>query len=124
MTDVFFDPESFKQMNVEEFGNNVKSDRSSEDLLTQAMLELGIELSAKIETESIEDNPVSIVDGGYLVACLSNSCSESTITALAKKEIKPTYVVIRNGSGMTDQMLSNIEQIFKTYSPGTEVRLI
>lgn len=70
MTDVFFDPESFKQMNVEEFGNNVKPDRSSEDLLTQAMLELGMELSAKIETESIEDNPVSIVDGGYLVACL------------------------------------------------------
>jgi adenine-specific DNA-methyltransferase len=124
MTDVFFDPESFKQMNVEEFGNNVKPDRSSEDLLTQAMLELGIKLSAKIETESIENNPVSIVDDGYLVACLSNSCSESIITALAKREIKPTYAVIRNGPGMTDQMLSNIEQIFKTYSPGTEVRLI
>lgn len=124
MTNVFFDPELFKQMNVEEFGNNVKPDRSSEDLLTQAMLELGIELSAKIETESIENNPVSIVDDGYLVACLSNSCSESIITALAKREIKPTYAVIRNGPGMTDQMLSNIEQIFKTYSPGTEIRLI
>ena len=124
MTNVFFDPESFKQMNVEEFGNNVKPDRSFEDLLTQAMLELGIELSAKIETELIEDNPVSIVDDGYLVACLSNSCSEPIITALARREIKPTYAIIRNGSGMTDQMLSNIEQIFKTYSPGTEVRLI
>ncbi|WP_400210949.1 site-specific DNA-methyltransferase [Candidatus Methanarcanum hacksteinii] len=124
MTDVFFNPESFKQMNVEEFGNNVKPDRSSEDLLTQAMLELGIELSAKIETKSIENTPVSIVDDGYLVACLSDLCSESTITALAKREIKPTYAVIRNGPGMTDQMLSNIEQIFKTYSPGTEVRLI
>lgn len=124
MTDVFFDPESFKQMNVEEFGNNVKPDRSSEDLLIQVMLELGIELSAKIETELIENSPVSIVDDGYLVACLSNSCSESIITALAKREIKPTYVIIRNGPGMTDQMLSNIEQIFKTYSPGTEVRLI
>ena len=124
MTDVFYDPASYDRMNLDDFGNNVKSDRTSEDLLTKAMLELGIELSAKIETELIEENSVSIVDDGYLVAYLSNSCSESIITAIAKRETKPIYAVIRNGPGMTDQMLSNIEQIFKTYSPGTEVRLI
>ena len=124
MTDVFYDSASFKQMNIEEFGNNVKPDRSAEDLLIQAMLELRIELSAKIDTEIIENTPISIVDNGFLVACLSDKCSESVMTAIAKREVKPAYAVIRNGPGMTDQMLSNIEQIFKTYSPGTEVRYI
>ena len=124
MTDVFYDPASFRQQNIEEFGDNVKPDRSSEDLLIQVMLDLRIELSAKIDTEVIENTPVSIVDDGFLVACLSDQCSESVITAIAKREIKPVYAVIRNGPGMTDQMLSNIEQIFKTYSPGTEVRYI
>ena len=124
MTDVFYDPASFRQQNIEEFGDNVKPDRSPEDLLIQVMLDLRIELSVKIDTEIIENTPVSIVDDGFLVACLSDECSESVITAIAKRDIKPVYAVIRNGPGMTDQMLSNIEQIFKTYSPGTEVRYI
>jgi len=124
MTDVFYNPESYKQMNIEEFGNNVKPDRNPEDLLIQAMLDLGIQLSAKIETENIDSVPVFIVDDGYLVACLSDSCSEHIISTLAQRDKKPAYAIIRNGAGMTDQMLSNIEQIMKTYSPGTTVRLI
>lgn len=124
MIDLFYNTESTKQMEIDAYADNIKSDRSSEDLLIQAMLDLGIELSAKIETELIENIPVSIVDEGYLVACLSDSCSESVITALARREMKPAYAVIRNGSGMTDPMLSNIEQIFKTYSPETIVRFI
>ena len=122
MTNVFYEPESIKQMSIDEYGNNVKSDRSPEDLLIQVMLELGIELSSKIETVSIEGNSVFIVDNGYLVAFLSESYSEDIITTFAKRDCKPVYAVIRNGSGMTDEMLSNIEQIFKTYSPGTTVR--
>ena len=66
------------------------------------------------------------MDDGLLIACLSESCSESVITAIAKREreIKAAHIVIRNGSGMTDEMLSNIEQILHTYSPGINVRLI
>lgn len=122
MTDVFYNPESVKQVSIADYGNNVKSDRSPEDLLIQVMLELGIELSSKIETVSIEGNSVFIVDNGYLVAFLSESYSEDIIITFAKRDCKPVYAVIRNGSGMTDEMLSNIEQIFKTYSPGTTVR--
>lgn len=122
MTDVFYNPDSVKQISIADYGNNVKSDRSPDDLLIQVMLELGIELSSKIETVSIEGNSVFIVDNGYLVAFLSESYSEDNIITFAKRDCKPVYAVIRNGSGMTDEMLSNIEQIFKTYSPGTTVR--
>lgn len=125
MTEVSYNPDYYKQMNLERYGSNIKPDRLPEDLLVQEILELGsIELSAKIETEFIDGVPISIVDDGLLIACLSESCSESVITAIAKREIKAAHIVIRNGSGMTDEMLSNIEQILHTYSPGINVRLI
>ncbi|MDC7950571.1 site-specific DNA-methyltransferase [Methanomassiliicoccaceae archaeon COG_1] len=124
MINPFYNTESIKQMEIDAYTDSIKSDRSPKDLLIQSMLELGIEISAKIESDSIDGIPVSIVNDGYLVACLSDSCSESVITALARREMKPAYAVIRNGSGMTDPMLSNIEQIFKTYSPETIVRFI
>lgn len=124
MTDVFYSPGEVNKIKIDEWEVNVKGDRSPEDLLIQSMLELGIDLSAKITTESYDDIPISIVDDGYLVAALSENCSESLITSIAKRSIKPAYVIIRNGQGMTDEMLTNIEQIFKTYSPSTTIRLV
>ena len=124
MSEVFYNPSALQQRDLVNFRDNVKPERNEEDLLIQSMLELGIELSVKIETKYIENAPISLVDDGYLVACLSGKCSESIITAIAKMEVKPVYAVIRNGVEMTDQLLSNIEQIFKTYSPDTTIRLI
>ena len=124
MNAVYFDPKSVLQRDLVNFRDKVKFDRNEDDLLIQSMLEFGIELSAKIEKEYIENIPILIIDNGYLVACLSDKCSESVITSIAKMEVKPVYAVIRNGVEMTDQLLSNIEQIFKTYSPDTTIRLI
>ena len=124
MNAVYFDPKSVLQRDLVNFRDKVKFDRNEDHLLIQSMLEFGIELSAKIEKEYIENIPILIIDNGYLVACLSDKCSESVITSIAKMEVKPVYAVIRNGVEMTDQLLSNIEQIFKTYSPDTTIRLI
>ena len=101
----------------------LKHDRSSEDLLIQVMLELGIELSAKIEEEIKDDIKAWVVDEGYLLAFTSDKCSEDVVTYFARN-LKPVFAVFRNDIGMSDEMLSNIEQIFKIYSPGTIVRLI
>ena len=87
------------------------------------MLELGIELSTKIEEKTIEGTVFFDVDNGYLVAFLGTNYSESAITEVAK-QMKPIYLVIRNDVEIEDDMLSNIEQIFKTYSPDTTIRLM
>ena len=115
-------PKNYNRRDIGKLINLLKHDRSSEDLLIQVMLELGIELSSKIKEVIIDDIKTWIVDDGYLVAITSDKCSESAVTHLAK--IKPSFAVFRNDAGTTDQMLSNIEQIFKTYSPGTTLRLI
>ncbi len=115
MADVFYDPESYKQMDIEQYGNNVKPGRSDEDLLIQAMLGFAIPLSAKIETITVGGVPVSVVNNGFLVACLSNECNESVVTSMVK--MNPSYIVIRNGSSMTDQDLANIERMIETSVP-------
>ena len=120
MEDVYYTPEDFDLQSL--FNENVKADRSNEDLLFQVMLDLGIELSAKIETKQIAGKTVHFVDDTYLVACFDKDVNESTITEIAK--MQPIYFVMRDASASNDNVIDNFEQIFRHYSPDTNCRII
>lgn len=120
MEDVYYTPQEFTQQSL--FNENVKSDRTSEDLLFQVMLDLGIELSVKIETRQMAGKMVHFVDDSYLVACFDREVNETTITEIAK--LKPVYFVMRDASAANDNVIDNFEQIFHHYSPDTNCRII
>lgn len=120
MEDVYYTPQEFNQQKL--FNENVRADRTSEDLLFQVMLDLGIELSAKIETRQIAGKNVHFVDGDYLAACFDRDVNETTITEIAK--LHPIYFVMRDASAANDNVIDNFEQIFKHYSPDTNCRII
>ena len=113
MEDVYYTPQEFVLQSL--FNENVKADRTNEDLLFQVMLDLGIELSAKIESKQIAGKNVHLVDDNYLVACFDRDVNESTITEIAK--LQPIYFVMRDASAANDNVIDNFEQIFKHYSP-------
>ena len=120
MEDVYYTPQEFELQSL--FNENVKADRTNEDLLFQVMLDLGIELSAKIESKQIAGKNVHFVDDNYLVACFERDVNESTITEIAK--LQPIYFVMRDASAANDNVIDNFEQIFKHYSPDTNCRII
>ena len=120
MEDVYYTPQEFTIASL--FNENVKADRTNEDLLFQVMLDLGIELSAKIETKQIAGKEVHIVDEGYLVACFDRDVNETAITEIAKQQ--PVYFVMRDASAANDNVIDNFEQIFRHYSPDTSCRII
>ena len=120
MEDVYYTPQEFELQTL--FNENVKADRTNEDLLFQVMLDLGIELSAKIESKQIAGKCVHFVDDNYLAACFDRDVNESTITEIAK--LKPVYFVMRDASAANDNVIDNFEQIFKHYSPETMCRII
>ena len=120
MEDVYYTPQEFELQSF--FNENVKADRTNEDLLFQVMLDLGIELSAKIESKQIAGKNVHFVDDNYLVACFDRDVNESTITEIAK--LQPIYFVMRDASAANDNVIDNFEQIFKHYSPDTNCRII
>ena len=94
--------------------DNIKADRTNEDLLFQVMLSLGIELSAKIKRQEIAGKEVWNVDDGYLLACFDKDVNETTIEEMAK--LQPTHLVIRDASAANDNVLDNFDQIIETYS--------
>ena len=120
MEDVYYTPQEFELQSL--FNENVKADRTNEDLLFQVMLDLGIELSAKIECKQIAEKNVHFVDDNCLVACFDRDVNESTITEIAK--LQPIYFVMRDASAANDNVIDNFEQIFKHYSPDTNCRII
>ena len=120
MNDVFYTPEAFTQHDL--FEDNIKGDRSDEDLLFQTMIELGIELSAKIEKKSIAGKSVWSVSDGYLMACFEKDVNETTIKEIAK--MKPFYFVMRDASMATDNVADNFEQIWSEYSKDTVRRIL
>ena len=120
MEDVYYTPQEFELQSL--FNENVKADRTNEDLLFQVMLDLGIELSAKIESKQIAGKTVHFVDDNYLVACFDRDVNESTITEIAK--LQPIYFVMRDASAASDNVIDNFEQIFRHYSPDTTCRII
>lgn len=122
MEDVYYTPDHIDTSDL--FKNNIKSDRTGEDLLFQTMLDLGIMLSSKIETKKINGKEVFCVEGNYLMACFDDSVDEKTITEVAKE--KPYYFVMRDPANSKDgdSLITNFEQIFTTYSPDTVRKIL
>ena len=120
MNDVYYTPEDFDKHTL--FSENVKSDRTPEDLLFQVMLDLGIELSAKIESRQIAGKTVYLVDDFYLVACFDRDVTEATITEIAK--LHPVYFVMRDASAANDSVIDNFEQLFEAYSKDTVRKIL
>ena len=122
MEDVYYTPDDFNANNLFTLADNIKTDRTSEDLLFQVMLDLGIELSAKIEKTEIAGKEVWCVDDGYLMACFDRDVNEATITEIAKQ--KPVYFVMRDASAANDNVLDNFDQLFANYSPDTTCKIL
>ena len=120
MEDVYYTPQEFTMQSL--FDENVKADRTGEDLLFQVMLDLGIELSAKIETRQIADKTVYLVDENYLIACFDRDVTEATITEIAK--LHPVYFVMRDASAANDNVIDNFEQLFEAYSKDTVRKIL
>lgn len=114
MEDVYYTPDKFDPTMLDGLVDNIKADRTGEDLVFQVMLNLGIELSAKIERKEIAGKMVYSVDDGYLLACFDKDVNETTIEEMAK--LQPTHLVIRDASAATDTVLDNFDQIIETYS--------
>ncbi|MDR0564133.1 MAG: site-specific DNA-methyltransferase, partial [Azoarcus sp.] len=114
MKDVYYTPQDYFQCNIELLMNNIKENRTPEDLLFQVMLELGIPLSSKIEPKQIKDKTVLIVNSNQLIACFE-TVDNTIITQIAQSQ--PRYAVFRDLSFTADNTLANIQQIFTTYSP-------
>lgn len=122
MEDVYYTPDNFDGVNLFTLVDNVKQNRSSEDLLFQVILDLGIELSATIRSEELGGRNVWNVDNGYLMACFDRDVNEATITEIAKQ--KPVYFVMRDASADNDNVLDNFDQLFANYSPDTTCKIL
>lgn len=120
MQDVYYSPEQFNENLL--FEDNIKHDRTDEDLLFQAMIELGIELSAKIEQREIAGKTVWSVADNYLMACFDKDVNETAITEIARQH--PYYFVLRDSSLATDNVADNFEQIWEEYSKETIRRIL
>lgn len=120
MQDVYYTPKEFTERDL--FADNVKPDRTAEDLLFQVMLDLGVELSASIEQRTIDGKLVFFVNDNYLIACFDENIAESTITEIAK--MKPYYFVMRDSSLASDNVADNFDQLFETYSKDTIRKII
>ena len=123
MQDVYYTPAEFNEQKL--FDDNIKPDRlgnDGEDLLFQTMIELGIELSAKIEKRSIAGKAVWSVSDGYLMACFDEEVNETTITVIARQQ--PYYFVMRDSSLANDQVADNFEQIWEEYSKDTVRKIL
>jgi adenine-specific DNA-methyltransferase len=114
MEDVFYTPDKFELSRLDNLVDNIKADRTSEDLLFQVMLDLGIELSKKIERKAIAGKEVFSVDDDYLLACFDSDVNETTIEEMAK--LHPVHLVIRDASAANDNVLDNFDQIIQLYS--------
>lgn len=117
MKDVYYSPADFELNLLDMMEDNIKEDRTPEDLLFQVMLDLGVTLSSKIEETTIAGKKVFDVADGFLVACFDKDVSDETIKAIAQKQ--PYYFVMRDSSLANDSVATNFEQIFATYSPDT-----
>ena len=117
MKEVYYNPAEYEASLFSRLEDNIKEDRTPEDLLFQVMLDLGVLLSGKIEETTIAGKKVFNVEGNYLIACFDSDVTEETIKAIAKQ--KPYYFVMRDSSMANDSVATNFDQIFATYSPDT-----
>lgn len=117
MKDVYYSPENTEQSFLDNLEDNIKEDRTQEDLLFQVMLDLGVPLSSNIEVEQIEDAKVFKVEDRFLVACFDGAISDEVVKQIA--DMKPFYAVFRDMSMKNDSVAVNFEQIFESISPET-----
>ena len=117
MKEVYYNPAEYEASLFPRLEDNIKEDRTPEDLLFQVMLDLGVLLSSKIEETTIAGKKVFNVEDNYLIACFDSNVTEETIKAIAKQ--KPYYFVMRDSSMANDSVATNFDQIFATYSPDT-----
>jgi len=122
MKDVYYNPDEYEQDLFSTLKDNIKEDRTAEDLLFQVMLDLGIELSAKIEEKELCGHKVFVLDSNYLYACFDDDISDDVVKAIANEH--PYYCVIRDSSMASDSVLTNFDQIFKSISPDTVRRVL
>lgn len=122
MKDVYYSPDDYDQNQLDLLSDNIKEDRTAEDLLFQVMLDLGVLPSSKIEETVIAGKKVFSVADGYLIACFENDVTEETVKAIAQK--KPFYAVFRDSGMKSDSVMTNFEQIFETYSPKTQRKVL
>lgn len=117
MKDVYYNPDEYEMDLFSSLTDNIKPDRTPEDLLFQVMLDLGVLLSSKIEETEIAGKKVFDVADGFLIACFDENVTDETIKVIAQKQ--PYYFVMRDSSLANDSVATNFEQIFATYSPDT-----
>lgn len=117
MKDVYYNPSETQQSLFDVYADNIKEDRTPEDLLFQVMLDLGVLLSSKIEETTIAGKQVFNVADGFLMACFDKDVTEETVKAVAEK--KPYYAVFRDSSMANDSVATNFDQIFASISPDT-----
>ncbi|BBL34038.1 hypothetical protein Nstercoris_00267 [Nitrosomonas stercoris] len=124
MADVYYAPDALDKSNLDLFVDNIKPDRTAEDLLFQVMLDWGVDLALPIERKIIQGKDVFFVDGDALAACFDahGGIDEAFVKELATH--KPLRVVFRDAGFKSDDVKINVEQIFKLLSPGTEVKSI
>lgn len=117
MKDIYYNPKELEQQSIFNSIDNIKEDRTPEDLLFQVMLDLGVLLSSKIEEKEIAGKKVFNVADGFLIACFDKDITEETVKAVAME--KPYYAVFRDCCMANDSVATNFEQIFAAYSPDT-----
>lgn len=122
MEDVYYRPADYNQGQMVLFADNIKPDRTPEDLLFQVMLDLGILLSSDIQETEIAGKKVFSVADGYLIACFDKDVTEETVKAIAQTQ--PVYAVFRDSGIANDSVATNFEQIFETYSPRTQRKVL
>lgn len=122
MKEVYYNPAEYEASLFSSLEDNIKEDRTPEDLLFQVMLDLGVLLSSKIEETTIAGKKVFNVEDNYLIACFDSDVTDETITAIAKQ--KPYYFVMRDSSMANDSVATNFDQIFATYSLDTTRKVL
>lgn len=122
MKDVYYQSSEYEPSLFSRMEDNIKEDRTPEDLLFQVMLDLGVLLSSKIEETTIAGKKVFNVEDNYLIACFDDDVTDEVITEIAKQQ--PYFFVMRDSSMASDSVATNFEQIFATYSPSTERRVL
>jgi adenine-specific DNA-methyltransferase len=122
MRDVYYKPDAIKKEDLFDHVENIKQDRTPEDLLFQVLLDWGVDLSLPIAQENIDGKTVFFVDGNALAACFDTGITEDLVKKIATR--KPLRVVFRDAGFSDDSVKINVEQIFKLLSPDTEVKAI
>ena len=122
MRDVYYTPDEVQQADLHGQVDNIRPDRTPEDLLFQVLVDWGLDLSSPIVTKTIAGKTVFFVDGNALAACFDTGITDELVKEIAER--KPLRAVFRDASYGSDSVKINVDQIFRFYSPETEVRSI